>query len=210
MRRPTKRFRFRGEGICVIIFLIVFLVLKQIIPTLPKDSVISLSAEVSLILVASFHTTSGDGMKRRAARMCLLCAISCSCWLVCMGNRSSSNVFFEASFMILIPFVSGLMKTAFAYYFRQREVPDTDIESVNRFFWLHFGLVIAGVYSLQYVADVDETKQSLHALNKTIFSLNTETKEALNDLKVFRHICTDLKLTFALLVSPRHELRILF
>ena len=93
--------------------------------------------------------------------------------------------------MVLLPFVGGLMKTASAWSFRQREVPDTDIVAVNQFFWLHFILVFAGLYSLQYAADVDETKQSLHELNTTMSSLNTTmyslttTMYSLNqDLKV--------------------------
>ena len=61
------------------------------------------------------------------------------------------------------------MKTASAWYFHQRKVPDTDIEAVNQFFWLHFIVVFAGLYSLQYAADVDETKQLLHESNMTTY-----------------------------------------
>ncbi len=149
---------------CALISVLTFLVLRQIKSEFSKDCAISLSAEASLLLLTLLHKTEKVELKRKAARMCLLSAISCSCWLVCMGNRSSSNAIFEASFMVLLPFVGGLMKTASAWYFRQREVPDTEIEAVDQFFRLHFIVVCAGLYSLQYPADIDETKQSLHEL----------------------------------------------
>ena len=148
---------------------IIFLVLKHIKPEFSKDSAIYLSAEASLLLVAIIHETEAVDLKRRAARLCLLSARSCSCWLVCMGNRGSLNVIFEVSFIVFLPFLGRLMKTASAWYFHQRKVPDTDIEAVNQFFWLHFIVVFAGLYSLQYAADVDETKQLLHELNTTTY-----------------------------------------
>ena len=162
--KQNKQFRYFGELVCGIISVSSFIALKLINPAFSKDAAISISADASLLLVAGLHNTNGDEKKSRAARMCLLCAISCSCWLVTMGNRSSSNVFFEASFMVLLPFVGGLMKTASAWYFRQREVPEADIRAVNQFYWLHFIVVFAGMYSLQYPADVDETKKSLQEL----------------------------------------------
>ena len=97
----------------------IFVGLKQVYPELSKDGAISFSA-----------LTTRDSKKLKAARMCLLCAISCSCWLVTMRNRRSLHIIFEAACMVLVPFVSGLMKTAFAYYFRQKDVPNSDIETV--------------------------------------------------------------------------------
>ena len=150
--------------------------------------------------------------------MCMLCTISCSSWLMCIGNRSSSNVLFEAAFIILVPFVSGLMKTAFAWYIRHRDISDSDIDSVSHFYWLHLILVIVGVYSLQHVADVHETKNALdglnmtmHGLNMTMHGLNTAMNARMDEMKTgmdtrmdalqvfLTHPFTDLKLAFALL-----------
>jgi peptidoglycan/LPS O-acetylase OafA/YrhL len=148
--------------VCAVIYVGVFWLLKHFILNLSKDAAISISADATLLLQVTCHNnTKGVEMKKRAARMCLLSALSCLCWLVCMGNRNSSNVIFESLFMILMPFVGGLMNKAFGWYFRQREVPDSDIHAVDQFFWLHLILVFAGGYSLQYFNDVDDTKKSL-------------------------------------------------
>jgi exonuclease VII small subunit len=160
-----------GELTCAMCSFFAYFFLREIFPSLSKDAAISFSADASLFLVWILPRTRGLKEQRRAARMCLLTTTSCSCWLVMLGNRSSSNVFFEAAFMILLPFVSALMKTAFAYYFRQREIPDSDIQSVNRFFYLHYILVCVGIFSLHYTADIDETKQSLNLLKQSVQNL---------------------------------------
>jgi hypothetical protein len=186
--------QFVGEMVCAIISVVSYCVLRQHFPSLSKDAAISVSAEASLFLVVVFHnSTRLIDKKKRAARMCMLCAISCSSWLMCMGNRSSSNVLIEAAFIILVPFVSGLMKTAFAWYIRHRDISDPDIHTVNHFYWLHLILVFAGVYSLQHVADVHETKNALNGLNMTMHTRMDALQVCLT------HPFTDLKLAFALL-----------
>ena len=213
--RLLMQFAYVGEMVCAIISVVSYCVLRQNFPSLSKDAAISVSAEASLFLVVVFHNSSTlIDKKNRAARMCMLCTISCSSWLMCIGNRSSSNVLFEAAFIILVPFVSGLMKTAFAWYIRHRDISDPDIDSVSHFYWLHLILVIVGVYSLQHVADVHETKNALDGLNMTMHGLNTAMNARMDEMKAgmvrmdtrmealqvcLTHPFTDLKLAFALL-----------
>jgi hypothetical protein len=212
------QFAYVGEMVCAIISVVSYCVLRQNFPSLSKDAAISASAEASLFLVVVFHNSTRQiDKKKRAARMCMLCTISCSSWLMCMGNRSSSNVLFEAAF-IVVPFVSGLMETAFAWYIRHRDISDPDIHTVNHVYWLHLILVFAGVYSLQHVADVHETKNALdglnmtmHGLNMTMHGLNTAMNARMDEMKTgmdtrmdalqvfLTYPFTDLKLAFALL-----------
>ena len=166
-------FVYTGEAVCAISFTIVFLVLKLVMPYLSTDSALACSAEITLLLVYFLHSKEdANTRKRRSARMCTLCTISCLSWLMCMGNRKSSHVIFEAGFMVVLPFINGLGKSSYGWYFRQRDINEADIQAATRFFLLHFVVVFVGIYSIRYVSDVDDVKMSMNALNETMTKMN--------------------------------------
>ena len=91
---------------------------------------------------------------------------------MCMGNRKSSHVIFEAGFMVVLPFINGLGKSSYGWYFRQRDINEADIQAATRFFLLHFVVVFVGIYSIRYVSDVDDVKMSMNGLNETMTKMN--------------------------------------
>jgi hypothetical protein len=78
-----------------------FLECRYLVPTLSTDFALGFSAEITLALIYFLHKEDRVDKKSKSVRMCTPCTMACSSWLMCMGDRSSKRLIFEAGFVVV-------------------------------------------------------------------------------------------------------------
>ena len=129
-----------------------------------SDWAIALGCEIVLTVLYLFCPKNGGaGEKDAAARICLVCGVSSFCWITVISNRSSAFLPFEFGAMVFLPAISALMKTGFTWFFGERELQQSDLNAVFKFYRYHF---------LWNTDKIDNISSELVTVNKRFDGLN--------------------------------------